>query len=57
MLAILLTIQLTGAVPQPVPVAWTGRVVTLPWLHLGVRPHVYVDGVETAGAITIQARF
>jgi hypothetical protein len=49
MLAILLVMQLSQAPPQPV-----GRILTLPWLHVGVRAHVYADGRETAVAATVQ---
>lgn len=47
------------AAPEPpAPPAWaSGRLVTLPLLHVGVRGHGYFDGVETAAAVTMQLRF
>lgn len=48
-------------IEPPVSIAWPllayGRVVTRRDIHVGVRPHAYFDGDETAGAVTLQVRF
>lgn len=37
-----------------VPMAWKGRIVTLPWLHVGVRAAALYSPDETAIAATVQ---
>lgn len=41
------------------PMWWTGRVVTNPMFHLGIRPNFYVtsEDNERAAAVTVQIRF
>ena len=54
LLAAILTLSpppLLPAEPSPSP---PGRVLTLPWLHLGIRPAVYVSPRSEALGVTVQ---
>lgn len=56
MLAIIFALALDAAPnmqPPPAPFV-LGRLYTTKGLHVGVRPHFYADGAETAVAATLQ---